>query len=42
MEYGDIKFLVRKNLNKEESLNIRLKIKEVNLIDIQLYKGKTK
>ncbi|MDU7884702.1 MAG: hypothetical protein E7J48_29485 [Klebsiella michiganensis] len=42
MEYGDIKFLVRKSLNKEESLNIRLKIKDVNLRDIQLYKGKTK
>ncbi len=42
MEYGDIKFLVRKSLNKEECLNIRLKIKDVNLREIQLYKGKTK
>ena len=42
MEYGDIKFLVRKSLNKEEGLNIRLKIKDVNLREIQLYKGKTK
>ncbi|MDK0629630.1 hypothetical protein P5E75_06125 [Clostridium perfringens] len=42
MEYGDIKFLVRKSLNTEEGLNIRLKIKDVNLRDIQLYKGKTK
>ena len=42
MEYGDIKFLVRKSLNKEESLNIRLKIKDVNLREIQLYKGKIK
>ncbi|EOU2021249.1 hypothetical protein C4D31_12980, partial [Clostridium perfringens] len=42
MEYGDIKFLVRKSLNKEEGLNIRLKIKDVNLRKIQLYRGKTK
>ncbi|MBS5968296.1 MAG: hypothetical protein KIB11_04115 [Clostridium perfringens] len=42
MEYGDIKFLFRKSLNKEESLNIRLKIKDINLREIQLYKGKTK
>ena len=42
MEYGDIKFLVRKSLNTEEGLNIRLKIKDVNLREIQLYRGKTK
>ena len=42
MEYGDIKFLVSKSLNKEESLNISLNIKDVNLRDIQFYKGKTK
>ena len=42
MEYGDIKFLVRKSLNTEEGLNISLKIKDVNLREIQLYKGKTK
>ena len=27
MEYGDIKFLVRKSLNTEEGLNIRLRLK---------------
>ncbi|XZJ91306.1 hypothetical protein ACSXBU_11510 [Clostridium perfringens] len=42
MKYGDIKFLVRKSLNTEEGLNIRLKIKDVNLREIQLYRGKTK
>ncbi|MDV5106085.1 hypothetical protein R2R32_06555 [Clostridium perfringens] len=42
MEYGDIKFLVRKSLNTEEGLNIRLKIKDVNLREIRLYRGKTK
>ena len=42
MEYGDIKFLVRKSLNTEEGLNISLKIKDVNLREIQLYRGKTK
>ena len=42
MEYGDIKFLVRKSLNTEEGLNIRLKIKDVNVRKIQFYRGKTK